>query len=278
MYQSSQLNANQANPSRAVLRGALYHAETFRPSNQLSNADRDVTEETRQLATQLGVPIDLDNLPYKGDIGPKYLENRACPPEESCNVRITNIHPEATDKEILEGIWEGGIQKYHKLPANGQHNTCAANIAFKITEHARGFLNRAHDEGIYIRGLRIKVKPNRDTCRAMLPAMLYQSRVLKVFGPSHLLSADSLLDKLHQYMVFDLVEHREWRHREGVTCIELTFGSIEGQSRQAKRLIQIEGMKRGPYSQFWTRYEFDPCDPASGNRWNGHRYPGRLAL
>jgi hypothetical protein len=141
-----------------------------------------------------------------------------------------------------------------------------------------GFLNRAQYEGISIRDLRIRVMPNRDTCRAMHVDMMYQSRVLKVFGPEHLLSLDSLLDKLHQYMIFDLVECPEWTEREGIKCVELTFGSIEGQSRQAKRLIKIEGMKRGSYSQFWTLYERDPCDPNSGISWNGHNYRGPPAL
>lgn len=115
---------------------------------------------------------------------------------------------------------------------------------------------------------------NKDKCKPMQPSMMCQTRVLHVIGPNGTLNATRLERMLHTSITFDLVERREWEEDRGLKCVELTFCSIEGHSRQAKKCVK-ENMKQiGEYTNCRIRYGPDPCDPTSGELWNGVPYSG----
>ncbi|KAE8447767.1 hypothetical protein EG329_010161 [Mollisiaceae sp. DMI_Dod_QoI] len=208
-YSKSSSSVPHALPTQS---NTLYHEEIFKPSNQHVNQPQNVSEDMRRKVAEAGV--DINNIAYKGNISQSFLENRLCAEAYNCAIHVSNIDPKASDKEVLGMIWEGGIQKSHRLqPVDGLHTTCGANFAFKTPEAARDFLMRSRTEGMWIRGLRLFATANIDKCKPMQQTMLYQTRVLHIIGPDESLDADKLEDLLHAHITFRLVGRQEWKER-----------------------------------------------------------------
>lgn len=236
----------------------LYEPEVFRQSNRAASIPHAISPETRRRALEAG--IDLDRTNYQGTITQEFLHNAMLTREESCSVHVTLIHPNASKKDILNIVHEGGIQKFtYQPPVPGVHLTAAANIAFKEVQPARRFLARCQ-QGITIGGIRIHAVLNRNRMKAFDSTKFYQTRVLQ-FTVHAEVDMEVLHDTLREGIEFELVEAREWMEVDGMKTIEFVFDSIEGQSRQAfKAFCVLSNNPMSIYSGCFVKYGPDPCD------------------
>ncbi|KAF8863127.1 hypothetical protein BDZ45DRAFT_738457 [Acephala macrosclerotiorum] len=150
------------------------------------------------------------------EISQSFFANRVYSDVCNCAIHAINIHEDATNEEVLGAIWEGGIQKYNRLPAvKGLHVSSGASFSFKIPEAARDILIRSRNEGVCIRGSRMVAMENRDKRKPMQPSIMHQIRFLHVIGPNETLNAEKLKNILHTLITFDLVKRWEWAEDEG---------------------------------------------------------------
>jgi hypothetical protein len=232
----------------------------FKPSRPRTGASRSASPKTIQQAALAGV--DLSSR-YQGGISDFNIKNAMCPGELNCAVRISNIPPEAEDKELFALINNGKVFSFNKNPPMpGVHPTSAADLSFTTREGAEGFMWRANQpSGIYLRGNRLRVFWNRNRCCPVPDSDRRQSRVVHIQGPADKISVDVLENYLQKFVVFQLVDGKEWLLNGGQKVVELSFGSIRGQSRCAFKCLLENFKDTSLDGLLGIRYGPDPCEP-----------------
>ena len=247
----------------------LFHHEEFSPSLELLGQPKEINPDLRRRIVDAG--LDPDRLVYRGEVNQRFIENHVCPKEYNCSVHITNIHPNATDKEIFALIIEGGISKYSKRPPydgeKGCYFTCAVTLTFKEPHAAKNFLHRCNSGiGIHLRGLRLKAVENRDRIRPWQPSKMYQTRIIQITGPADKMTAEGIEDFFHTKIKFTLVDRQEWLESDEQLSVVFEFTSIEGRSRAAIRCFLVETGRTGEQGLYNIRYVPDYCAAGDGTQ------------
>lgn len=233
----------------------------FQPSKALCDNRKGQIPQTINLLRLVGITTSVH---YQGDVN---MVNILLPKKENCSLFLGRLPARATPADIFNDISEGGI--FHcsiaaALP--GKHSTAAAHLAFKTRAAAEDFYTRADDpsRGFYVLGHRIKVTWNRNKLSGLEDSQMYQSRVVRIWGPSAYVNSHEIEALLHNFIKFELVDRREWfAHGGEIRVVELSFPSIFGQSRAAMKLL-CEKQHAGMLHRLLSfAYAPDKCDPTS---------------
>lgn len=197
---------------------------------------------------------------YKGDLD---LEDEWLPDDLNCKLFVTGVHPDATRKEIFDAIRDGKVNTFaYNKAIPPKFRTAAFSISFADRESSDRCLKRADVEGIFIRGLRVKVVRDRTKTRALEEWERSQTRVVRVYGPPGSLSLDRLVHVLKKFIKFELVHGTENTIDRGQrSVVTIHFESIVGQSRSAIKCLMNLAKEEGLENDVRTRYQPDPCDP-----------------
>lgn len=88
-----------------------------------------------------------------------------------------------------------------------------------------------------------------------------KSRVVRIRGPLYAFSGPELVSFFKNYIVFNLVDGKEWLEGGHCNVVEIYFTSILGQIRQAVECfngLHVDGTWRQGLFQMW--YAPDPCE------------------
>jgi hypothetical protein len=235
-------------------------ARPFQPSRALLNERREPDEEVVEFLHSHNVSINLN---YQGEIK---LSNMMVPQSQNCGLFLTGIPPETTTAQLFQQINEGGI--YNFSPTGvvpGRFRTCAAQLAFKTREAAEKFHLRGNGPlGVRVEGRRIAVNWNRNKFPPVHESKMHQTRNLQIWGPADKLVSADIKAMFRVYLKYELVAQKEWLQHDGnIRVIELSFASILGQSRQARKCF-LANVKAGNVdSSLHISFSPDMCDPAS---------------
>ncbi|KAH7384804.1 hypothetical protein BKA64DRAFT_759528 [Cadophora sp. MPI-SDFR-AT-0126] len=246
-----------------------YNAERFRPSFSLHN-NKPATDPTiTQLALENGVTIDPN---YEGELTMATIRDRTCPADQNAAVFIKHVDPAWTTEEILNCIHEGGIYKFSRQEPNEFYHSSAVTLTFKHRRAAVSFLERATNEGIYIKGKAVKVVPSRHPCWGIEKNRERQTRVLQVYGPEDVLDADELEAKLHENIRFTLMKREEWVE-DGQKIVNFHFENILGKNFPPRIMLHgDDGLEiNSPTGQSRAAALYlskeEKCNPGSGLNW-----------
>jgi hypothetical protein len=233
----------------------------FKPSRASKNLERTWTQDSINRVVETGVQFNHN---FKSDVSEFWLRNQKCSEYLNCAVRIENIAPHATMKEIFDMFREGKVFSFSISPPKpGRFATCATRLVFTTRAAAKAFISKAQEfPGISLHGHRWRVWWNRDRCCPVGPQEQQQSRVLRIAGPESITSAEGMENLFRKSGIkFDLVDLKEWLIGEEQMIAELSFSSILGQSRAAKKCFHeyLKFMEWEPYFKIW--YATDPCEP-----------------
>ncbi|KAE8447768.1 hypothetical protein EG329_010162 [Mollisiaceae sp. DMI_Dod_QoI] len=229
----------------------------FERSRKRQGLERNMSLETIRQAQLAGVKLNKE---YQGEINKFHLRNATCTEAENVSVRVEGLPADVKAAEVFAEIYEGKVFSFSlnppKLP---RYPSSAANIAFMTTQAANAFLERAINLGFWVRGVRTRVMPNRNMCRAF-EGDIEQSRVLQILGPANVISTVPVMDFLHYWVHFEEVGVHEWHDNSGMVCLVVEFESIYGQSRQVKMCFETQWMTTARGKGCQVSYGLDPCD------------------
>jgi len=221
------------------------------------------TEVTETIVNSSDYKDKIPRLAYKGDLD---LEAEWLPESLNCKLFVTGVHPSASRKEIFDAIKDGKVHTFSYNPATlPRFRTAAFSISFANRESSDRFKNRADGEGVYIKGLRIKVVRDRTKMPALEEYEHMQTRVVRIYGSPGTLSLARIVHVLRKFIKFELVHGTENTIDGGRRSVAtLHFESIVGQSRAAVKCLMNLAKNEGLENQIRTRYQPDPCDPFPG--------------
>ncbi|TAQ90001.1 hypothetical protein B7494_g1678 [Chlorociboria aeruginascens] len=234
----------------------------FRPSYSALGLKAPVNEELARKARELG----LNKGNYKGSITQYTLNNAGCTEEENCAVRIENISAYALLKDIFAIIRAGKVYSFYLQLPDGVHSTGAAQLIFMEREAAAKFVEQGNSEdGLVVRGVRLRVLFNRDMTRPVEKFKLEQSRVVRFEGPKDSISIKFLKDLFQGNIDYELVEDSTEEIIGDTAVVKLSFSCVRAQAESALALFyahfstsDIRHLVRGWYIQ-------DPCNPENKN-------------
>ncbi|TAQ90002.1 hypothetical protein B7494_g1679 [Chlorociboria aeruginascens] len=198
---------------------------------------------------------------YKGRTTPYDIYNAGATEEENCAVRIEGIDRAALLSDIFGLIRTGKVYAFYLQRANNQYSTCAANVVFMRHQAAARFVQTRNNTSFRRRTLRVIMNNNRARPR---PAdKMYESRVVRFTGPNGFISLAMLEALFKDYIVYDLVNSRQWFDKErGVMVVDMAFSSIRAQSEAVVRIFNEYIEKEGIADNYSCNYAHDPCDPS----------------
>ncbi|KAI1004354.1 hypothetical protein K3495_g3858 [Podosphaera aphanis] len=239
-----------------------HEPKEFFTCRSLLGVERQLTAQQALLATASG----LDLAKYKGDITTARIRDQLLPESENCSLRIIDIHPDITDKQLFQTIDTGKVYFYQRLPSKmGVHFTCAANLAFFDRRSAENFYQKCSGwPGIWLGGYRIKALWNRD--KSSPPANGHISRVVTVYGLASLsygkeqfLSRKGLESFFNSKFHFLLVDAVEWMIDSTTKAVRLEFGSARCQGQFARISLTRFIRQNNLHGILGVEYSADPC-------------------
>lgn len=240
-----------------------HSSDEFFTCRSLLGFERQLTMNQALLATASG----LNLFKYRGDITASRIRDQLLRDSDNCSLRLTEISPRITDKQLFDTIDTGKIFFYQRLPSRpGIHHTCAANLAFFERRSAENFyLKCSVGFGIWLDGYRIKAFWNRD--KSGPPLNTYISRVINIYGPAELrYGKEQFLSRIGLEVFFQgkfhytLVDSDEWMMDLNTKAVRLEFGSARCQGQFAKMSLSRFIRKNDLQNILRVEYQPDPCD------------------
>jgi hypothetical protein len=198
--------------------------------------------------------------------GSNYLGNRHSPantrrnPEipywENCALFLTKIPVETTLHDLFGVIKTGAVYCLHINPPTGMHRTKAAKLAFMSPEAAAAFLAEIRGpKGVVLHGQHIQGQYNRNAYARNEKA---QSRVLKLIGPTPIMTFEFWTSHFAKFSEFELEDYRLTTEYpfSGMTEIVFRFARIDGQAQTCLQCIRTDPSLAGVVQ---VMYGNDPC-------------------
>ncbi|RKF59563.1 hypothetical protein OnM2_059043 [Erysiphe neolycopersici] len=239
------------------------NSDEFYTCRSVLGFERQLTLNQALLATASG----LNLIKYRGDITSSRIRDQLLRDSENCSLRLTEISPRVSDKEIFNKIDTGKVYFYQRLPSRpGIHHTCAANLAFFERRSAENFYLKCSTEpGIWLDGYRIRAFWNRD--KSGPPLNTYISRVINIYGPANFrygkeqfLSRKGLEIFFQGKFHYTLVDSFEWMIDSNMKAVRLEFGSARCQGQFAKMSLSRLIRKNDWHDILRVEYQPDPCN------------------
>jgi hypothetical protein len=197
---------------------------------------------------------------YKGDLESRSFMRQIdeLPDHKNCALWIKNLAPSATISEIFEKITVGAVYALYVHDTDEKNNMKAIKLVFMKPGAAAAFLQLGRGTGVWIRGKKLEVKPNR---HGYLENTTNQSRVLLVEGPTEIMTFPFWDEYFRQKAELQWDGHRTICTTGKRTTMEFRFARVDGQSQTCLQAILAEPKwKDGTVAAV---YGPDPCDPAN---------------
>ena len=195
---------------------------------------------------------------YQGNIHIERNRSADIPAGENCSLFVIGLPPDVTTRQLLASIRRAGrIYATHINPPEPEKNhlSSAAKIIFFEVEAARRFCESASLGGFVVGGQKARVVHNRIRTAAA-PDPKHSSRVLIIYGPKHMVNAETLTvffrSKL-DFQIDEIINLPSPANQPGFGLIEYRFGSYRCQAQAAKMALSRE------FSEIKVYYGVDPC-------------------
>lgn len=218
---------------------------------------------------RIGLPLIP---PPQGLTGSNYLGRRHTPLNareveglldfENCALFLTKIPVKVTLLELFSVITTGAVFCLHINPASGIHTTMAAKLAFMTPEAAAAFLRQIQSpRGVILHGQRVQGRYNRNGY--VRNENIWQSRVLEVVGPTHMMTLEYWTSHFSKFSEFELEAYRlAPTNVGGVSFMQFRFARIDGQAQTCLQCIRTDPSLFGIVQ---ARYGADPCGSSTAS-------------
>jgi hypothetical protein len=197
---------------------------------------------------------------YKGDLESRSFMRQIdeLPDDKNCALWIKNLAPSATISEVFEKITVGAVYALYVHDTDEKNNMKAIKLVFMKPGAAAAFLQLGRGTGVWIRGKKLEVMPNR---HGYLENTTNQSRVLLVEGPTEIMTFPFWDEYFRQKAELQWDGYRTICTTGKRTTMEFRFARVDGQSQTCLQAILAEPKwKDGTVAAV---YGPDPCDPAN---------------
>jgi hypothetical protein len=223
-----------------------FELEGFRPSsmNQEKKGliERPTGSKYLGNTDSLSAALQIQNLPF----------------DQNCALWITRVHQDVGLAEFLATIRTGAVFAISLKEPEGGYSTKAAKLVFMKHDAAAEFLRQVQTVGVFLRGIRIDGKWNRNGYRENWAK---KSRILHIRGPAPIMTFENWNDYFHKCVCFELEAFRELPETDYTKKkMEFRFARVDGQAEAIFQAIT----KNPRMERVDVKYGPDPCDPASG--------------
>jgi hypothetical protein len=245
--------------------------EIFRKRNAFNDGFEQPFQPTQYISSQFPSQHLIPRIPqhlmqprrpntYLGHttIGSNQVDN--LPPHLNTCVWVTNAPGNLTHGEFLSYVRScGKVFSLHINPPDVGHNTAAVKLAFCTRIGFERFMEQGNTGmGIWIRGRKLRVQPNRNMYREN--SNYFESRVLKITGPAKYCNYDVLRQYFTHHFYYNLIKVEYTTLADvkmgGINVMIWEFGSILSQAHFAKACIERDPLLKHMLA---VEYAPDPC-------------------